>query len=852
MTKNLSKNRLHIKITGIVQGVGFRPYVYRLAHELNLTGSVLNNSEGVTIEAQGRPIDLVKFEAAFRDQPPPLARIDNILVTSMTTIDTCIDFNIVHSEKESSAAVAVPADICTCKDCFDEIAAPNNRHYRYPFTNCTNCGPRYSLINALPYDRPNTAMANFYMCEACKRAYLDPMDRRYHAQPVSCPQCGPQLSFKTNDLTVQSTKERALEDAINALIAGKILAIKGIGGFHLVCDATNHNSVSLLRQRKTRPAKPFAVMVEDIEAAAKLVTGSAAEWQTLCSAQRPITLMRKITTNPATNQSADLTTKLSTNNRVLSVAESTQPFDKLALDRQQLDKQLIDSHLTASRTIDNQSFNSQNSPCTELSDLVAPDIDSLGIFLPYTPVHQLLLTGVRRPLVMTSANLAGEPIITDSEAIKSKLAHVVDNILDHNRPILNGCDDSVVQLINDKQQVLRLARGYAPLSFYSDQPLTESILALGAQQKNTICFGFNHNLFLSPHIGDLVSIEAEEYFHHTLDTFSRLYGFIPSQLVHDSHPDYTTSRWALSQAINKTSSLQHHYAHVLSVMAANKLTTPVLGFSFDGTGLGDDNTLWGGEVLHCNINQYQRINSVKSFALIGGEQAIKQPVRVLLAILLEKYSPQEIINLNIPAINALPPATFNNLVKIWQTNSCIRTSSVGRLFDAVAVALGLVTHIQYEGQAGMLIETAANSVTTNTDLINAGSNYTGLNTGLKNIEQSTSLWDSAALLQQIVIAVTHSPLNQQRIGLIAKTFMDTICHWVCTYAKDYLDTPIVLCGGVFQNRYLLERCEKRLTAQGNLLLSSHNVPINDGGISLGQLWHAIHTPRENASNITNK
>ncbi|WP_299804739.1 carbamoyltransferase HypF [uncultured Shewanella sp.] len=797
MTKNLIKSRLCVKITGIVQGVGFRPYVYRLAHELNLTGNVLNNSKGVTIEIQGHTVDLAKFENALRDQPPPLARIDSVNVTSVQVIDDCNVFGIIHSENESQAVVAVSSDKCTCSDCFGEINDPKNRHFRYPFTNCTNCGPRYSLINALPYDRPNTAMAHFSMCPDCERAYLDPMDRRYHAQPVSCPKCGPQLSFKQANLSLLSSKERALEDAIHALIEGKILAIKGIGGFHLVCDATNDSSVERLRQRKNRPAKPFAVMVESVEDAAKLVTGSQAEWLTLSSAERPITLMRKVTTQD-TKTKSDPNSDLNINTLHESVV--------------------------------------QTSTTLELSDLVAPEIDRLGIFLPYTPLHQLLLGGVKRPLVMTSANLAGEPIITDSLAINNKLAHVIDNILDHDRPIINGCDDSVVQLINDKLQVLRLARGYAPLSLYSEVPLTESILALGAQQKNSVCFGFEHNLFLSPHIGDLVSIEAEEFFHHTLNTFSRLYGFTASRLVHDCHPDYPTSRWALSQAVTNTNSVQHHYAHVLSVMAVNKVITPVLGFSFDGTGLGDDYTLWGGEALYCDVNQYQRLAHLKPFALLGGEQAIKQPVRLLIAILLEIYSPHEIEALNLPAINALSPMMFNNLVKLWQAGNGIITSSVGRLFDAVAVALGLVNETLYEGQAGILIETAANSLKTQFKVNNIDDD----NTIHFHIELIDSQWDASELLRQIIERVTEAPLSQYRTALIAKAFMDALSNMLCEYAKDYLNTPIVLCGGVFQNRYLLERSQKQLIAQGNQLLSSDKVPINDAGIALGQLWHAMH------------
>ncbi|MCL1144547.1 carbamoyltransferase HypF [Shewanella marinintestina] len=819
MTLNNLVMRQRIKITGIVQGVGFRPFVYRLATEHQLYGNVLNNSEGVTIEVQGNQASLNAFINNL-EHTPPLARIDNLHIQTIETEHNCHQFNIIHSETNAKAHVAVSSDKSTCEDCFKEINDPHNRHYRYPFTNCTNCGPRYTLINALPYDRKNTTMASFTMCDDCSAAYSDPTDRRYHAQPVSCPNCGPQLSFKTPTLAVIKNNNDALTQAVKQLKAGKILAIKGLGGYHLVCDATNTDTIAILRQRKARPAKPFAVMVATSDIAAELVSGNKTEWQTLASAERPIVLMQK---------------------------------------------------LSASQPLSNAS---QTCSIGSLSPLVAPDIDRLGVFLPYTPLHQLLLDALARPLVMTSANLSGEPIIINSEEISSKLGHVVDYILDHDRIILNSCDDSVVQVINDKVQVLRLARGYAPLSIHTPNPIKQQTLAIGAQQKNSLCFGVENNLFLSPYIGDIVSVEAEDYFHKTLATFTRLYRFSSQHIVHDLHPDYITSQWAAEQAESQTArtirltSVQHHYAHILSVMAANQMTTPVLGFSFDGTGLGDDNTLWGGEVILCDVHDYQRLVHIKPFQLIGGEQAIKQPYRVLLSLLLEKYSKQELSRLQLTPLTNINPNVLNNLTAIWSKNSSIKCSSVGRLFDAVAVLLGLVTDLQYEGQAGILIETAANRVVDKNDINFYHSknstandiNYAGDKLSMTlHWQQKDSVWDASDLIAQLVDHVVAEPLTEIRIALLAKAFMDAIANMVCDCARqlnplhwpqppteqelqNQTPYPIVLSGGVFQNRYLLSLCENKLKQLGYEVLNSHNVPINDGGIALGQLWFGIHNP----------
>lgn len=778
--------RCKLQITGIVQGVGFRPFVYRYAKAYRLTGTVLNNANGVTIELQGSQNDLQAFITTLTNTPPPLARIDNVIHTSLPLVLGETGFEIIQSDASEqdnlTALVAVSADKSTCHECLADMHNPKDRHFGYAFTNCTNCGPRYTIINALPYDRHNTSMANFKMCPDCAKAYHDPLDRRYHAQPVSCPVCGPRLSLKTpqgqciQEEGIQdkgadlSTDIAVLQAAAARLNQGQILAIKGLGGFHLVCDARNTQAVNTLRQRKQRQAKPLAVMMADIDMAKRYVTGSDAEWQVLSSQERPIVLMS-------------------------SRAEH------------------------------------------DLSLAVAPNLNKLGVFLPYTPLHHLLLSRFNGPLVATSANVSGEPIITDCAELISHLSHVVDAIVDHNRPILNGCDDSVVQIIEPHSlpaevQVLRLARGYAPLSFPLDAPLTRSFLAVGAQQKNAIAFGFGSNVFLSPHIGDLFSVSAEHYFERTLATFTRLYQFAPNLILRDKHPDYAPSRWAEMQTETKQIpclALQHHHAHVLSVMAINQYRDPVLGFSFDGTGLGDDGSLWGGEVLLTTLDKAERLAHFEPIALLGGEQAIKQPVRLLLALLFEQMSIEKVQALPLPILKSLSPNTLINLHKIWQNGSALKSSSAGRLFDALACAIGLIETTQFEGQAGMAIEAAANRA-----------DALSLDTIKLNLPLEGEQWCSSNMFKHIVELITAQPLTDHRRDAIARAFLHTLGDALCDYAAKYKPLPTVLCGGVFQNKYLLEYCLSKLHRQGNRVLSSKHIPINDGGIALGQLWYGIH------------
>ena len=806
-TEQLERRQLHI--TGIVQGVGFRPFVYRWASELKLTGTVLNNANGVMIELQGPTAQLDSFERELTTNPPPLARIDQITQSPLTLKLEETSFDIIQSDSQGdesgehhlAALVAVSADKSTCQDCLGDMHNPQDRHFGYAFTNCTNCGPRYTIINALPYDRHHTAMADFAMCPDCAKAYQDPLNRRYHAQPVSCPKCGPQLSLKSpqgellapNSLSaLQDNSLAVLSAAAEKLAQGQILAIKGLGGFHLMCDATNTLAVNQLRQRKQRKAKPLAVMMPSIEVAKRYVTGTQAEWQTLSSQERPIVLM-----------------------------------------------QALDKH--------------------NLSHQIAPNIPKLGIFLPYTPLHHLLLGQFNGPLVATSANVSGEPIITDCDDLISQLGHVVDVIVDHNRPILNGCDDSVVQLIQPPNgcapqvQVLRLARGYAPLSFPLPKPLSHSILAVGAQQKNAIALGFGSNVFLSPHIGDLFSVSAEQYFERTLATFARLYHFSPELIVHDKHPDYAPSRWAETQQQHsldtqsqntqpiRTLSVQHHHAHVLSVMAINQYQEPVLGFSFDGTGLGNDGSLWGGEVLLTTLNGAERLAHFEAIPLLGGEQAIKQPVRLLLALLFQQMSLEEVQALKLPILTTLSPITLSNLHRIWQNGHGINSSSVGRLFDALACVLGFIDTTQFEGQAGMLIEAAARRA----DVKQLPTLQLDLPLEISDMPSNSSMheshiWRSSQLFKQIITLITEAPLTRDRQAQIARAFLHSVGDAVCGYAARYPTLPVVLCGGVFQNQYLLEYCLSKLHQQGNTVLPNKHIPVNDGGIALGQLWYGIH------------
>ncbi|ELM3618108.1 carbamoyltransferase HypF [Aeromonas sobria] len=782
MTANRLRREFHID--GIVQGVGFRPFVYGLALRHALTGYVLNDANGVTIGAEGSAEQLASFARELRELAPPLSRIDHCSerelprdADSEHNPDYDGQFHIKASQQQSAATVAISPDQGMCEACAADVANPKDRHHHYPFTNCTHCGPRYTIIRRLPYDRPHTAMAGFGMCPRCAAAYENPLDRRYHAQPVSCPECGPHLSWRSGRGEALAEREDALQAAARALQAGALIAVKGMGGYHLICDARSDSAVARLRQLKRRARKPLAVMMGSLAEAKLHVTGCEAEWQLLASQARPITLLRK-------------------------------------------------------RKNDDRPSESQQ-PAAPLAEGIAPGIPYLGVMLPYTPLHQLLLDACAMPLVATSANGRGSPILIECEAVVRELGSEIDGILDHNRPILHPCDDSLVQWAGGRRQTLRLARGYAPCTPSLKAAVKVPLLAVGAQQKNQLALAFGRQRIYSPYIGDLHSLPMQGHFEQTLATFRDLYDLKPELLVSDCHPGYLSHQWTKGYCHDHGAThleVQHHHAHLLGVMAEHDITGPVLGVAFDGTGLGDDGTLWGGELLIADVQGFERIAHLKPFKLIGGEAAIREPVRQLLGLLFESYSVEEISTLDIPLINTLPPERISNLHQLWQLGrNAPHTSSIGRLFDAVALLLGVIDTPDYEGEAGLLLEAAALQ-------LNPDELPFPLAFGLSQSAEGPLQIEWAELINTLISERRKSTSTAR----LAAGFIRAISALVIALAERFPGYPVALGGGVFQNRVLMDELVPALEAAGRQVLTSETLPLNDGGIAAGQLWFAIH------------
>ncbi len=749
-----------ILIGGLVQGVGFRPFVYRIAKGEKVCGWVRNDSEGVTMHIEGRTEELDRFLERLRRELPPLARIDSLLVKECQT-QGLQDFQIIDSESHENKNVAVLPDMSLCDACRAEMHDPSNRRYRYPFITCTDCGPRYSILRTVPYDRPNTSMDRFPMCDACRREYEDLGNRRYHAQPIGCWECGPRLGFwhKVNGRwqeldsgdNRQTSSETFLEKAARRIERGEILAIKGLGGFHLVCDATNEETLQRLRERKHRPAKPFALMVPSLDTAKELAWIGEAEENLLTSKERPIVLLHKKKT-------------------------------------------------------------------ADLPEAVAPGIDRLGLMLPYTPLHTLLLERLNRPIVATSANLSDEPIIRDGEALRQKLGDVVDAVLDHDREIVNACDDSVAQVVGSRVQWLRVARGIAPLSL----PLqgikhTPPVLAVGANQKNTIALSLGDKIVISPHIGDLGSIEAMEYFERTVETFRRFYDFSSETIVCDLHPGYETTRWANELKVKnnklKIMQVQHHYAHVLAVMAEHGYRDKVLAFAFDGTGYGTDGIVWGGEVFLADAESFERIAYLRPFRLLGGEKAVKEPRRIALALLFELFDLDEILAMDNPTVAAFESAEIRLLHQSWQRElNAPLSTSMGRLFDAVASLAGVCQFQSYEGESGLRLE---------------ASECDSDDAGVFEIKGTQIDWAPLVTL-----------LSQGKKDA-AHAFVGGIVQIIIHFSEMHPHLPIILAGGVFQNRTLMQACLK--SPFSDRLMLSRSLPPNDAAISLGQLYYALNS-----------
>lgn len=741
--------RVLINVRGVVQGVGFRPFVYKEAKNYGITGYVCNTSEGVLIDAQG--LLLKNFTAALRENFPKHARIDSIEVVKVTKTNY-INFEIRESITGEIGAV-IPQDSALCSACLDEMYDPNNRRYHYPFINCTDCGPRYTIIQMPPYDRIRTSMKEFVMCGECAYEYTDPTSRRYHAEPISCPDCGPTLCFYDSQGDMVSGDPITL--ATSMLQAGRIVAIKGIGGFHLMCDATNDTAVKELRRKKQRKSKPLAVMFRSLEQAGEYGFIEAEESKLIEGAYKPIVIIK------------------------------------------------------AKKT-------------TNLSSFVAPNINRIGVFIPYTPLHHLLFDKLEFPLVATSANISDEPILTHRETLIYHLSGIIDGVLDHNREIINAIDDAVVQIADGNSVVLRMGRGYAPYSTPLSKSVKNSILAVGGHQKSAIAIANSRNLVLGGHIGDLGGVDADEYFEQTIHTFQRFYKSESKQILHDLHPNYTSTRYALAHD-KEQCGVQHHYAHILACMAEYSLDEKVLGFAFDGTGYGEDGTLWGGEVMIADNNKFERIGFLKPFALIGGDKAIKEPRRVALSLLFEQYTLDEVLGLSSPVINAFGYHEIRQMHHIW--NKKINTpysSSMGRLFDAVSALGGFIQTLDYDGQGGLIME----------DYVDE-SIIEPFEFSIYEREINIS-----SMITQIVTLRANIGDTKEGKVIIASRFIATINAIMHHFAKMYPDLAVVVGGGVFQNRALLGQVYRSFATRR--FYAQQRTPINDGSIALGQAWWGIH------------
>ena len=735
---------LQLRVSGMVQGVGFRPHVYTLAVSESLRGYVYNDSEGVTIVVEGEEGALQRFMQRFHNELPPLARIDTCDVKEVAS-EGFADFEIRHSDAEAQKGAAVSPDMAICERCLAEMRDPADRRKDYWLINCTDCGPRYTITETVPYDRCNTSMKRFTMCPECAAEYKEPTDRRYHAQPVSCYACGPKLYLLRGGERTEG--EAALKGCVEAFKRGEIVAVKGLGGFHLMCDATDEGTVQRLRERKQRPSKPFAVMFPTLEAAEAAAEMSPAEAALVASKERPVVLVH-------TRQNA-------------------------------------------------------------LAPSVAPGIDRLGLFLPYTPLHYRLFEEIDVPLVATSANLSDEPILRGDDELLEKLGGVVDAVLSHERAIVNACDDSVMQMLGTTSLMLRLARGFAPYTMTLPFEAPRKILAVGANQKNAIALAFGNRLVVSPHIGDLGSVEAFDYFERTLATFRRFYDFEPDLIVCDKHPGYAATQWARSQEKPRLE-VQHHYAHLLACMAEHGVEEKVLGFAFDGTGYGDDGTIWGGEVFLTDTHSYERMFTLRPFRLLGGERAVREPRRVALALLFERYGLEELQNLELPTLRAFEAEEIRMLHAAWQRGvNAPLCSSMGRLFDAVASLAGIVQRVSYEGESGLLLEAHAND---------AGAEPFAV--GLENGEI-----DWGAMLETIAAGTFTAET-------VASRFIATLAEVMVVLSRRY-GKRVLFSGGVFQNRTLLERVTARFESEGIDYLLPSQFPVNDGCIALGQLWYAL-------------
>lgn len=742
--------RAKAKIRGMVQGIGFRPFVYQLAQKHNLRGFIANTSFGVELEIEGEPAQVGTFFEALRNNRLPLADITQIDQTNLPPA-FYPEFTIRESVARSGKNALIAPDVSVCEDCLREMWNPDDRRYRYPFINCTNCGPRYTIIKDIPYDRATTTMNSFQMCDACLAEYHDPANRRFHAQPNACPVCGPQVQLLDADQAAVPCID-PIQETVVRLRQGAIVAIKGLGGFHLAVDATNPLAVRRLRQRKNREEKPFALMAADLAGVRRFARISESEARLLESPARPIVLLKKKLPNP-------------------------------------------------------------------IAPEVAPGNHSLGAFLPYTPLHDLILKNNFLALVMTSANLSEEPIVIETRDAFQRLAQIADCFLLHNREIYLRSDDSVLREMDGQKVLIRRSRGFVPRPV----PLPRKypcILACGAELKNSICLTKSKNAFLSQHIGDLKNLESYCFFEMTIGHLQRILDIQHEVIAHDLHPDYLSTRYASEQSVPQVG-VQHHHAHILSCLTENQQEGPVIGLAFDGTGLGTDGKIWGGEVLRVDGAKFHRLAHLKYYPMPGGEAAISEPWRMALSYLLGAFGTafQEF-----PLLQNIESRKIDLTLQMIQKKiNCPETSSLGRLFDGVAALLNVCTRSTYEGQAAIALEMVAG-------MTSAAETYPFS----WQTENGVRLIDPAPVISGIV----QDLLARQTTATISQKFHATLIR-LFTELGLLLGNEtglkrIALSGGVFQNEILTAGLTCHLCAAGFQVYRHTEVPPNDGGIALGQ------------------
>jgi hydrogenase maturation protein HypF len=764
--------RLRLIARGAVQGVGFRPFVYRLAEALELKGFVRNSGEGALIEIEGSPSDLREFRLRLERERPPRASIQGLEISNLDPRGY-EDFEILPSLSGPATSMVLP-DIATCSDCLRDVFDPADRRYLYPFTNCTNCGPRFSIIEALPYDRGNTTMKAFEMCGDCRDEFENPLNRRFHAQPNACPCCGPEIALWDGRGGVSARTDDALQRAGVLLEEGAILAVKGIGGFLLLVRADAEEEVQRLRRRKAREEKPFALMYPSLEKVAADCGVSDLERALLLSPESPIVLLKRRIDVPGTSR----------------VAPS-----------------------------------------------VAPRNPYLGVMLPYSPLHHLLMARLEFPVVATSGNLSEEPICVDETEAVRRLGAIADWFLVHNRPIARHVDDSVVRVVAERELVLRRARGYAPFPVLVDRSLGP-MLAVGAHQKNTVAVSVGSQVFLSQHIGDLETPQAHDAFRKVASDLQQLYSMKPELVACDLHPDYASTRFAVRFSADAGLDLlpvQHHYAHILSCRAENELNGSCLGVSWDGTGYGPDHTIWGGEFLQADEKGFRRIAHLRPFPLPGGERAVREPRRSALGLLFQIFGERLFGMAHIPLLEAFSKEERAVLKRMLTRGvNAPLTSSAGRLFDAVAALAGLRHTVRFEGQAAMELEFEAEGAEDEAV-------YPFL---LLPGDDGPLVVDWAPL----AMAVLEDGQQGLSLPLIARRFHNTLAAVILKVARCSGEQSVVLSGGCFQNKCLTETTVHALKVAGFSPYWHQRVPPNDGGIALGQIMAASrHGKRENPS-----